>query len=316
MSGLDGLLGGASRMADDVDALFFAMVALCGFVLLGISAALLFFSVRYRRGSGASRRGGTSKNLRVELVWTAIPALLFLGIFAWSITLFAQIRTMPQDAKTVYVVAKQWMWKVQHADGHREVNQLHVPAGKTVLLTMTSQDVIHSFFVPAFRVKQDVLPGRYTQLWFTPEQTGEYHLFCAEFCGTDHSRMTGRIVVLSPQDYLAWAGSGGATSLAQRGERLFRQHGCSGCHGELATVRAPELAGIYGKAIALADGSSVIADERYIRDSILLPSRQIAAGYADIMPTYQDRIDEEDVIALTAYIRSLSAEEDAADERG
>ena len=305
MSSFGKLVTGASVIADDVDAMFFAMVALCGFVLLAVTVTLVYFSVRYRRGSKADRSGDHSRNLGVELTWTIVPGLLFIGIFAWSIGLFAKIQTMPKEATSIYVVAKQWMWKVQHADGRREVNQLHIPVGKPVRLTMTSQDVIHSFFVPAFRIKQDVLPNRYTQMWFKPEKTGEFRLYCAEFCGTDHALMRGRIVVMEPAAYALWADAGDTDSLAQQGEALFRQLGCSGCHGPAATVHAPDLAGLYGKPVPLSDGSTVTADARYLRDSILLPSKQVAAGYPDIMPTFQNQIDEEDVIALTAYIQSL-----------
>jgi len=207
----------------------------------------------------------------------------------------------------VFVVAKQWMWTLQHPSGQREINELHVARGQPVRLVMTSQDVIHSFFVPAFRLKQDVLPGRYTEMWFTPTRTGRFHLFCAEYCGTDHARMGGDIVVMEPADFERWLDAhGGTPDMAARGEALFRQYGCSGCHGANATIHAPDLAGLFGKPVPLADGTTVIADERYLRDSILLPRKEIAAGYEPIMPSFAGQIGEPDILDLIAYIRRLS----------
>jgi cytochrome c oxidase subunit 2 len=212
----------------------------------------------------------------------------------------------------IYIVAKQWMWKAQHAGGQREVGELHVPRGQPLVLVMTSQDVIHSFFVPAFRAKQDVLPGRYTELWFTPSETGRFHLFCAEYCGTDHSRMGGDVVVLDPAEFQRWLATRPETAdMAARGEALFRQYGCSGCHDRNATVRAPDLSGLYGRPVPLANGTVVIADERYIRDSILLPLKEVAAGYDAIMPSYAGRIGDDEVFDLTAYIRSLASAPEA-----
>ncbi|MFP5405298.1 MAG: cytochrome c oxidase subunit II, partial [Gammaproteobacteria bacterium] len=260
---------------------------------------------KYRRGSHADRTGRRLQSLPVELTWTLIPLAMFIGVFAWSFFLFAELHTPPADATTIYVVAKQWMWKVQHPGGQREINVLHVPLGQAVRLTMTSQDVIHDFFVPAFRIKQDVLPGRYTQLWFTATELGEFPLFCAEYCGMDHSMMIGSVVVMRPADYANWLGGhAGVESLAARGALLFRRNGCSGCHGANSTVHAPDLNGLYGRAVQLSDGSTVIADARYIRDSILLPRSQVVAGFAPIMPSFQGELSEEDLLALIAYIES------------
>jgi cytochrome c oxidase subunit II len=296
----------ASSTAPQIDALFWSMIALCGLVAVGVFGAMIFFCFRYRRGSPADRTGGHNQSLGVELTWTLIPFALFIGVFAWSLVLFAHARTPPGNAQTLYIVAKQWMWKVQHPGGQREINILHVPIGEPIRLTMTSQDVIHSFYVPAFRVKQDVLPGRYTQLWFTATKLGAFPLLCAEYCGLDHSRMGGSVVVLSRADYVAWLeGHDTGLSLAAHGANLFRSQGCSGCHGRNASVHAPDLNGLYGNPVHLSDGTTVIADERYLRDSILLPQRQVVAGYAPIMPSFSGQLSEEDLLALVAYLKSI-----------
>ena len=300
----------ASTLARPVDTLFWSMVVLCGMVAIGVFVAIVYFCIRYRRGSSADRTGAHQQSLGVELTWTLVPFALFIAVFLWSLVIFAQARTPPANSQTLYIVAKQWMWKVQHPAGQREINTLHVPLGQPVRLTMTSQDVIHSFYIPAFRVKQDVLPGRYTQLWFTATKLGTFPLTCAEYCGLDHSKMGGTVIVDTPADYSAWlAGHETGGSLAARGATVFRRAGCSGCHGPNASVHAPDLAGLYGRTVHLSDGSSVIADERYLHDSILLPKTQIVAGYAPIMPVYSGQLSEEDVIALIHYIRSLSSME-------
>jgi cytochrome c oxidase subunit II len=297
----------ASNLARPVDTLFWSMVVLCAVVAIGVFLAIIFFCVRYRRGSNADRTGAHQQSLGVELTWTLVPFALFIGVFLWSLVLFAQARTPPANAQTLYIVAKQWMWKVQHPAGQREINTLHIPLGQPIRLTMTSQDVIHSFFIPAFRVKQDVLPGRYTQLWFTATKLGSFPLTCAEYCGLDHSRMGGTVVVSTRADYSAWlAGHQTGTSLAARGATIFQHAGCSGCHGPQTSVHAPDLGGLYGRTVHLSDGSSVTADERYLHDSILLPKSQLVAGYTPIMPSYSGQLSEEDVIALIDYIKSLS----------
>ena len=217
----------------------------------------------------------------------------------------------PANADEIYVVGKQWMWKIQHADGRREINELHIPVGRPVKLVMTSQDVIHDFFVPAFRTKQDVVPGRYTTEWFTPTKPGKYHLFCSQYCGTNHATMGGWIYVMEPEEHARWlAQRHRPMSLAAQGERVFHTLGCSGCHAENSKIHAPLLLnGIYGKPVPLSDGTVVIADDQYLRDSILLPNKQIAAGYEPLMPTYQSQISEEDLTALIAYLKSLGNEE-------
>jgi len=298
----------ASSIAPDIDALFNAMLVLSSVVVVGVFGTMIVFCVRYRRGSPADRTERKNQSLAVELTWTLVPLALFIGLFGWSIGLWQRLQTPPADAAVIYVVAKQWMWKAQHPNGQREINALHVPLGQPVRLVMTSEDVIHSFYVPAFRVKQDVLPGRYTQLWFTATRLGHFTLFCAEFCGTDHAAMQGDVEVLPPGLYAQWLERHASATLASRGASLFRQLGCSGCHGGQSTVHAPDLNGLYGRTVALSDGSHIVADDRYLHDSIMLPALQVVAGYAPIMPSYQGRIGEEDVLALVAYLKSPARE--------
>ena len=307
MSGGSWLLPEASSIAPRIDVLFWYSIGLCCVVAVGVFIAIVFYSIRYRHGSRADRSGRHLQSLGVELTWTLVPFGLFVAMFVWSLFLFAQLHTPPADAQTIYVVAKQWMWKVQHPGGQREINTLHVPLDRPVLLTMISQDVIHSFYVPAFRVKQDLLPGRYTQLWFTATQLGDFPLFCSQYCGLDHSRMIGTVVVMRPADYTRWLnGQAAPVSLAARGAAVFRSRGCSGCHGPNASVHAPDLDGLYGRAVHLADGSTVIADDRYIRDSILLPQSKLVAGFAPVMPSFAGQIGEDDLLALIAYLKSTS----------
>lgn len=303
----------ASSFAPGIDALFNTMLVVSGIVVVGVFGTMIVFCIRYRRGTSADRREPSQRTLGIELTWTLVPLLMFMGMFGWSIGLWQRLQTPPKHAAVIYVVAKQWMWKTQHPNGQREIDALHVPLGEPVRLVMTSEDVIHSFYVPAFRVKQDVLPGRYTQLWFTATKLGRFPLFCAEFCGADHAVMRGEIDVMPPAMYAQWLAGHASQTLATRGEALFRQFGCSGCHGPQSTVHAPNLDGLYGKTVPLADGSQVIADDRYLHDSIMLPSLQVVAGYAPIMPSYQGRIGEEDVLALLAYLKSNNPE--AAHER-
>jgi cytochrome c oxidase subunit 2 len=235
--------------------------------------------------------------------------VVFLGLFAWGASLYLQAYGDPEGAMPIYVVAKQWMWKVQHPGGQREINELHVPVGRSIRLIMASQDVIHSFFLPAFRIKHDVVPGRYQTLFFQAENAGVFQLLCAEFCGTDHSRMIGRIIVMKPEDYETWLSRQDVTGrLASEGAMLFRELGCSGCHLGQGTVRAPPLQGLYGKPVPLQDGSMVVADERYIRDSILQPRSQVAAGYEPKMPSFAGHVTEDQLIRLVAYIKSLRQE--------
>jgi cytochrome c oxidase subunit 2 len=299
---------GVSSYGGDIDLLFIGLVAISGAVMLLLFVLLLTFAIRYRVGSSADRGHRIRKSWYWEISWTAITLIGFLALFVWGASLYLNVYGEPHDALPIYVVAKQWMWKVQHPGGQREINELHVPVGRSVQLIMASEDVIHSFFVPAFRIKHDVVPGRYQNLWFKAEKTGVFQLLCAEFCGTDHSRMTGRVVVLEPDRYEDWLGRQEVTgTLASEGAILFRQLGCSGCHSAQSTVRAPLLEGLYGKPVPLQDGSVAIADERYIRDSILMPRSQVAAGYAPVMPSFAGRVSEDELVRLVAYVKSLGA---------
>ncbi len=299
----------ATGYAAHVDTLFVGLLT-CSVLVTALLFYLLFrFAFEYRAGRAADRDHRIKKSWHWEISWTAATLLVFLALFVWSARLYLQAADMPANAVTVYVVAKQWMWKVQHAGGQREINELHVPLGQTIRLLMTSQDVIHSFFIPAFRIKHDVLPGTYQSLWFKPQRAGVFNLFCAEYCGTDHSRMLGRVVVLDAPRFQEWlTQQAPSETLAAEGERLFRANGCSGCHGAGGTVRAPALEGLYGRPVPLQDGSVVTADDRYIRDSILRPRSQIVAGYAPVMPPFEGRLSEDDLLRIVAYIKSIAGE--------
>jgi cytochrome c oxidase subunit 2 len=295
----------ASTAAGRYDLLLLAEFLLISFVALGVFLLILYFSVRYRKNSTADRSQPPRRGIGIETAWIVIPLLLFLGTFAWAAYDYALRYRIPSDAAPIFVVAKQWMWKLEHPEGRREIDELHVPLGQPVRLVMTSQDVIHSFFVPAFRIKQDVVPGRYTTVWFTPTQTGEFHLFCAEYCGTDHAVMRGRIVVMRPGEYAAWLRSGDTQQgIAARGFELYRRYGCSGCHEAGSSVHAPDLHGLLGSIVHLQDGRTLVADETYVRDSVLLPKRDVAAGYEPIMPSFAGQISEEDLLDIIEYLRS------------
>jgi cytochrome c oxidase subunit II len=296
----------ASHMATRVDRLYFGLILISAMYLAIIFLPMFYFLFKYRRGHKADRTPLRIKTWKVEIVWTVVPFLMMMGLFGWAATLYFQMERVPAGALEAVVVGKQWMWKIQHAEGNREINELHVPVGQTMKLTMTSEDVIHSFFLPAFRVKQDVVPGRYVTEWFHPNRTGTYHIFCAEYCGTEHSLMGGSIIVMTPADYQAWLGAHRpAETLAATGERLFRELGCSGCHMGSSIIRAPRLEGVYGKPVPLEGGQVVLADDKYIRDSILLPASQIVAGYANVMPPFAGHVSEEQLLQLIAYIKSL-----------
>jgi cytochrome c oxidase subunit 2 len=297
----------ASSIAWEVDWIFWALTGLSAFIMLLVFAPLTYFAVKYRRSKAVDRRLLNTSTWKLELTWTIIPLFIGLGIFAWAAEVYFRLQTPPANALEVSVVGKQWMWKLQHAEGNREINELHIPIGSTVKLTMTSQDVIHDFFVPAFRVKQDVVPGRYTTEWFRPTRVGKYHIFCAQYCGTGHSTMIGSVYVMEPRDYQKWlTTTGQGETMIAAGERLFHQIGCSGCHGVSSKIRAPRLEGIYGHPVPLEGGRIVIADDQYVRDSILLPASQIAAGYQNLMPTFTGHLSEEEIMHLIAYIKSLA----------
>jgi len=306
----------ASTLAGRVDALFFFLVAVAVFFVALIFGTIAVFAVKYRRRSPAERPRALRGSLWLELLWTVVPFGLTMVMFAWGASVYFAAARPPRDALEIYVVAKQWMWKVEHPEGRQEINELHVPVGRAVKLTMTSQDVIHSFFVPAFRVKQDVLPGRYTTLWFEATKPGDYRLFCAEYCGTQHSGMIGRVVAMDPVAYEAWLG-GGATgiSMAAAGEALFRRLGCDTCHRPDGTGKGPSLVGIYGKEVRLENGATVLADEGYIRESVLNPNAKIVAGYRPTMPTFRGLISEEGLAQIIANIKSQGRQEQQRAER-
>ncbi|HKF05797.1 MAG TPA: cytochrome c oxidase subunit II [Candidatus Sulfotelmatobacter sp.] len=295
----------ASSTAGNVDALFIFLLIVSGMMTLLIFTAVVYFAARYRHRKGvlAEQIEGSTP---LEITWSIIPLGVFLVIFVWGAVVYFHSRTPPRDSTEVYVVAKQWMWKLEHAEGQREINELHVPVGRDVKLIMTSQDVIHSFFVPAFRVKQDVLPGRYTVLWFRATKPGTYHLFCAEYCGTQHSGMIGDVVVQEPAQYEAWMSGGSTGPLSASGEKIFAELGCATCHRSDSQGRGPNLLGAFGKLVQLEDGRIVTFDENYVRESILDPGAKIVKGFKPVMPTFQGLVSEEQLNALVAYVKSLS----------
>lgn len=295
----------ASTAAGNVDALYIFLLIVSGLMTLLIFTAVIYFAARYRHQQGvpAEQIEGSTP---LELTWSIIPLGVFLAIFFWGAVVYFKGRTPPRDSTEVYVVAKQWMWKLEHAEGQREINELHVPVGRDVKLIMTSQDVIHSFFVPAFRMKQDVLPGRYTVTWFRATKPGTYHLFCAEYCGTQHSGMIGAIVVQEPAQYEAWMNGGSTGPLSVTGEKIFAELGCVTCHRSDTQGRGPNLQGVFGKSVLLEDGRTVTADENYVRESILDPEAKIVKGFKPVMPTFQGIVSEEQLNALVAYVKSLS----------
>ena len=300
----------ASSYSGRVDALMLGITLIGLFFAVGVGLAVIFFAARYRRGARVNRVLPGHEGIVLELTWTIIPLVIALGLFVWSTSVYFTIARAPKNAMEVYVVGKQWMWKLQQPNGRWEMNELHIPLGRDVKLTMISEDVIHDFGIPAFRAKMDVLPGRYTEMWFKPVKTGRFHIFCAQYCGTNHAIMGGYIHVMEPAKYQAWLAQGNVnTSLASAGERLFRNLGCTGCHGPNASVRAPSLEGIYNQNVAVqvpgAGNQVVKADYRYLHDSIILPEKEIASGYQPIMPSFKGRVSEEEVIQLIDYIKSL-----------
>ena len=296
---------GASSVAHEVDKLYGFLLALSAFFSLGIVAALVLFSIRYRRREGhvASKIEGS---LPLELLWTGIPLVIVLFVFVWGTKLFLRTQVLPVDAMQFQVTGKQWMWKIRHPSGQSEINTLHVPTGQAIVLTMISEDVIHSFFVPAFRLKKDVLPGMYSSLWFTPTVPGTYHLFCAEYCGTKHSEMGGSVVVLDPSEYQTWLeGRPSEKDPVAAGALLFQNLRCDTCHSAGSGARGPDLAGRFGSDLTLQDGQKLRFDERYVRESIYEPSKRLAAGFQPLMPSYQGQVSESDVQSLIAFLKSL-----------
>jgi cytochrome c oxidase subunit II len=298
----------ASSFAGHVDALYIFLILVTAFFSLLIGTLVVVFAIKFHRKSPDEVATEVHESGLLEIVWTVIPFGLVLVMFAWGASVYFRLSRPPANALDIYVTAKQWMWKLQHTDGHREMNELHVPVGVPVRLTMASEDVIHSFYVPAFRFKRDVVPGRFSTAWFEATKPGKYHLFCAEFCGTRHSNMIGWVYVMKPADYQAWlAGGVPGETLAAAGAKRFIEHQCNTCHGDQPGARGPSLNGLFGKQVQLANGRTVLADESYIRESIVNPQAVLTAGYQPIMPTFQGLISEEGLLQLVAYIKSLAS---------
>lgn len=306
----------ASTISGDVDALTIFLLVVTAFFSILIAGLIVYFAVKYRPSNKhVNREGAPESHLGLELTWTIIPLAIVMVVFFWGAQVFYKAKMPPADAVNIHVVGKQWMWKIQHPGGQREINALHVPINQPIKLTMISEDVIHNFGIPAFRVKQDVIPGRFSTLWFEAKRPGRYHLFCDQYCGTLHSRMVGEVVAMEPEDFQAWLAkgpfpsetgvAGAMPTPAAAGEQLFVKMGCASCHMASGEGRGPSLAGLYGSKVNLSNGQTVTADESYLRESILKSSAKIVAGYQPIMPNYQGQLTEENVIELIHYIQSL-----------
>jgi len=297
----------ASTVAGTVDELYTFLVGLTIFFSVLITALIIFFALKYRRRSEDEYPRPIEGSMKLETVWIVIPFFIVMVIFVWGASVYFAVFRPPEDALDVYVVGKQWMWKFEHPDGQREINELHVPIGRRVKLTMATEDVIHAVYVPAFRLKADVVPGRYTSIWFEPTKPGRYHLFCAEYCGTRHSGMIGWVEVMTPADYQTWlSGGSGEESLAVRGQKVFMSLACNSCHRSDGSGRGPVLDGLFGRSLELEGGQRIVADENYIRESILNPKAKVVSGYQPVMPTFQGLVGEEQLLQLVTYVKSLS----------
>jgi cytochrome c oxidase subunit 2 len=312
--GLDLFPPQASTVALPIDLIYIYITAVSVFFTVLIFALVIFFSVKYRRRSDAERPKPIEGNHLLEIIWVAVPLVIVLTMFVAGAVVFFYIFHPPKEGIQMYGVGKQWMWKFQHPEGRREINDLHVPLGIPVKMTLTSEDVIHDFFVPAFRIKMDVVPGRYVQTWFKATKLGEFHLFCAEYCGTKHSQMIGKVIVMKPEDYAKWlagqdpASPMPAVSMAERGAKLFQDLRCVTCHGGTLSALGPKLEGVYGSTVELEGGKTVTADDTYLRESIMFPTKRVVKGFQPLMPTYQGQIAEEDVLAIISYIKTLTPE--------
>ena len=294
----------ASTLAGSVDTLYFVLLGITAFFSTLIFLCIAYFAIKFRRRSEEEQPAEIHGSLKLEIVWTAIPLVIVIGLFVGGVRIYYAGARPPANSMPIYVVGKQWMWKVQHPEGKSEIDELHVPLGVPVKLLMTSEDVIHDFSIPAFRIKRDVLPGRYTTEWFQATKTGEFHLFCAQYCGTNHSAMVGRVVVMDPADFQAWLGAvPRSPSMAENGGRLFAKLNCGTCHAD--SRKAPSLAGTFGSPVPLAGGGSAYADEAYLRESILAPRTRMVAGYPPTMPAYQGQLNESQVLELIAYLKAL-----------
>ncbi len=298
----------ASTIAVEVDNLYFGVIAITAFFALLVSVLVIVFAVKYRDETGTRVGPPITGSIPLELAWSILPFIISMVIFVWATVVFFHLIRPPDQTLDIYSTGKRWMWRFQHLDGQAEINELHVPMGRPVKVTFTSEDVLHSLYFPAFRVKADAIPGRYSAVWFTATKVGEYHMFCAEYCGTKHSGMIGKVIVMEPDDYQAWLSGGGTGApMAARGGQLFQQLACVTCHLNDGSGRGPSLAGVFGTQVTLANGSAVVADATYIRESILRPQAKLVAGYGPLMPTFQGQVSEESVMSLIEFIKSLPA---------
>lgn len=295
----------ASSLAAEVDNLYFGVLAITAFFALLVAVLVIIFAVKYRDETGTRVGPPITGSIPLELAWSIIPFIISMVIFVWATVVFFHLIRPPDQTLDIYSTGKRWMWRFQHLDGQSEINELHVPKGRAVKVTFTSEDVLHSLYFPAFRVKADAIPGRYSAVWFTPTQTGTFHLFCAEYCGTQHSGMIGSVIVMEPDDYQAWLSGSTGQPLAARGEQLFQQLACVTCHLNDGSGRGPSLAGVYGTQVTLATGAAVVANDSYIRESILTPQSKLVAGYGPVMPTFQGQVSEESVMSIIEFIKSL-----------
>ena len=300
----------ASNFAPQVDALMLFIIAICVFFAVAVTVAIILFLYKFRRKASGEIGVAIHGDMRLESAWIVVPLVLALAMFAWGAVVYVDFRRAPTDTLDIYVIGKQWMWKLQQPNGQKEINELHVPVGQNVRLIMSSEDVIHDFSVPAFRVKMDVVPGRYNTLWFRPTKTGKYHFYCSQYCGTNHAIMGGWVTVMEPDEYTAWlAGSSGTiANPVLAGEKLFAERSCLACHASDGKGRGPSLNGFFGGKVKLADGSTVTADEQYFRESLFNPNAKIVAGYQPQMPSYQGQLTEEQTLDLISYVKSLQAE--------
>ena len=299
----------ASTLAPEIDNLYLGIIAITAFFAVVVVIFVVYFAIKYRDDTGDKVGAPITGSVPLELGWSLIPFFISIGIFVWASVVFFHIVRAPDQTLDIYSTGKRWMWRFQHIDGQREINELHVPVGRPVRVVFTSEDVLHDLFIPAFRVKADAVPGRYSAIWFEPTQVGEYHIFCAEYCGTRHSGMIGTVYVMEPADYQAWLSGGGVTggTMLQQGDALFTQLACVTCHLPDGTGRGPSLVGVFGSTVTLENGSTVTADESYLRESILTSQAKTVKGYEHIMPTFQGLINEDGVAALIEYIKSMQA---------
>jgi cytochrome c oxidase subunit II len=299
----------ASNFAGNVDTLFSFILLTCLFFSVLVTLLIILAALKYKRRTAGEVGSADHGNMVLEVGWTLIPLVIALGMFAWGAAVYVNYRTAPKDTLDIYVVGKQWMWKLQQPNGRKEINELHLPVNRNIKLIMGSEDVIHDFYIPAFRVKMDVVPGRYNTMWFRPTKIGKYHFFCSQYCGTNHAVMGGWVTVMDPAEYAAWlSDEGGDLNPVAAGEKLFSQLACNTCHLPNGSGRGPSMNGVYGGKVLLADGSTITADEAYIRESILQPKAKIVAGYQPVMPTFQGLVTEEQIMNLTAYIKSLQTQ--------